>query len=197
MLTRRSLIEGAGATLALAAVGSTSLAFAGESTPLRPPGAQNENHFIGTCIRCDRCRSVCPTNAIGVTRLEEGLINVRTPKMEFRLGYCNECDGSYRCAEVCPTGSIRAFDKQTERIGVAVIDEKVCLTFGISGSCTANCVPVCPENALCIDENGRLALEKDKCWGCGACEYFCVSDSYGIYEATGTRGINIVRVEMT
>lgn len=193
MLTRRGLIEGVGASLVVAAVGGVGVALAGEGDIMRPPGAQDEDHLIGSCIRCDRCRSICPTRAIGVATVEDGLVNARTPKMEFRIGYCNECEGAYRCAEVCPVGSIRPFDKTKEKIGVAVIDVGTCLTYGISGSCSANCVPACPEEALRIDEDGRLALDEDLCWGCGACEYFCVSDSYGAFAATGIRGINVVK----
>lgn len=194
MLTRRNLIEGAGAVAAIAAVGGVSVAFAGQGeVPMRPPGAQDEERFIGSCVRCDRCRSVCPTNVIGVSAIEDGLINVRTPKMEFRLGCCDTCGGAYKCAEVCPMGSIAAFDTQRDRIGVAVIDTSVCLTYGISGSCSANCIDPCPEQALRIDDDGRLVLDEAVCWGCGACEYYCVSDSYGAYTATGNRGINVVR----
>ena len=193
MLTRRNVLEGAAAVVGLAAVGGVGVAFAGETAPLRPPGAQDEEHFIGTCIRCDRCRTACPTGAIGVATVEDGFVNMRTPKMEFLLGPCDECGGEYRCAEVCPVGSILPFDKTTEKMGMAVIDPNVCLTYGISGSCSADCIPACPEEALSINEEGRLVLNEDACWGCGACEYYCVSDSYGSYEAAGHRGISIVR----
>lgn len=193
MLTRRNLIEGAAAVVGLAAVGGAGVAFASEAEPLRPPGAQDADHFVGSCIRCDRCRTACPTGVIGVAALEEGLVHVRTPKMEFRLGYCDTCDGAYRCAEVCPVGSIGPFDTAVDRIGVAVVDPAVCLTYGISGSCPANCVDACPAECLSINDEGRLVVDDTACWGCGACEYYCVSDSYGVYEATGNRGINIVR----
>lgn len=193
MLTRRNVVEGAVAVAALAVVGGAGVAFAGETDPLRPPGAQDEERFIGTCVRCDRCRTVCPTGAIGVATVEDGLVHMRTPKMEFLLGYCDECGGEYRCAQVCPAGSFGSFDKTTDKIGVAVIDPAVCLTYGISGSCSADCIPACPEDALSINDEGRLVLDPDPCWGCGACEYHCVSDSYGVYEAAGHRGIVIVR----
>ena len=193
MLTRRNLVEGAAAVVALAAVGGVGVAFAGETAPLRPPGAQDEAHFISTCIRCDRCRTVCPTGAIGVATVEDGFVNMRTPKMEFLLGPCDECGGEYRCAEVCPVGSILPFDKTVDKLGIAVIDPDVCLTYGISGSCSADCIPACPEEALSISEEGRLVLNERACWGCGACEYRCVSDSYGVYEDAGHRGIYIAR----
>lgn len=195
MLTRRDLIAGAGAVAATLAIGGAGTAFAGGRTLMRPPGGQDEDRFIGTCIRCDRCRSVCPTSAIGVATLEDGLIDMRTPKMEFRLGYCDECGGSYRCAEVCPVGSIAPFDKLVEKIGMAVIDPTVCLTYGISGACSAVCVDACPEEALCVDESGRLAIDESLCWGCGACEYYCVSDAYGAFSGSRNRGINVVTWE--
>lgn len=193
MLTRRNLIEGAGVTVALVALGGAGVAFAGEEDPLRPPGAQDEAHFIGTCVRCDRCRTVCPTGVIGVAVVEDGLVHARTPKMEFRLGFCDECGGEYLCAQACPAGSFKPFDVARDKIGVAVVDPDVCLTYGISGSCSADCIDPCPAECLSINEEGRLVVDPDPCWGCGACEYFCVSDSYGVYEATGHRGINILR----
>lgn len=192
MITRRNLLQGLCATTALVAVGGISIASAGEA-PLRPPGAEDETRFIGSCIRCDRCRSACPTKAIGVATLEDGLINMRTPKMEFRLGYCDECGGSPKCYEVCPVDSFLPLDGGHRKIGLAAIDTSVCLTYGISGRCPANCIPACPEGALSIDEGGHLVLKEELCWGCGACEYHCVSDSYGSFEKTGSRGINIVK----
>ena len=193
MLTRRHLLEGAGVTAVMLAVGGAGVALAGEEAPLRPPGAQDESRFTAACVRCDRCRSVCPTNVIGVGTLEEGLVNMRTPVMEFRLGYCDECGGEYLCEQVCPAGAIVAFNPAVEKLGIAVVDPGTCLTYGVSGACSANCVPACPVDALRINEEGRLVVDTDPCWGCGACEYYCVSDSYGVFEATGNRGINIVR----
>lgn len=193
MLTRRDLIEGASVTAVMLATGGVGVALASPVAPLRPPGAQDEDRFLGTCVRCDRCRSVCPTKAIGVATIEEGLVSVRTPVMEFRLGYCDECGGEYLCEKVCPAGSILPFDKASTKLGVAVVDADACLTYGISGSCSANCIPACPVGALRINEEGRLVVDEEPCWGCGACEYYCVSDSYGAFEATGNRGIKIVR----
>ena len=73
-VTRRNLIEGGIAAGALVALGGTVKAFAGEGDLLRPPGAQDEQSLLSLCIRCDRCRSACPTNAIGVGHLSDGII---------------------------------------------------------------------------------------------------------------------------
>ena len=47
-----------------------------------------------------------------------------------------------------------------------------------------------------VTEEGRLVLDESLCWGCGACEYFCVSDSYQAYSGSARRGINIVKAEV-
>ena len=191
MLSRRAIIEGAAGIAALALLGGGARALAGEGGLLRPPGAQDEAALLGACLRCDRCRSVCATDAIDLAVVEDGLLQVSTPKMNFRLGYCNECDGAWKCRTACPTAAIGAFDKTTQRLGLAVVDPEVCLTYGISGFCSGKCIDPCPEDALFFNDAGRLEVRNELCWGCGACEYFCISDSYGAYSGSIRRGINI------
>lgn len=192
MLTRRAVLEGAAAVAVTAAVGGVSVAFAGEGDLLRPPGAQDEGSLLGACVRCDRCRSACPRDAIDVATVEDGLVNARTPKMNFRKGYCDACDGAYRCRAACPTGAIGAFDPDAQAIGKAVIDADECLTYGISATCDARCVDACPVDALSVDaRTGRLQIDERLCWGCGICELVCPSDAYGVYSGSGRRGINV------
>lgn len=190
-ITRRSLLEGCLGAAAIVAVGGMGIAFAGNQEILRPPGGQDENELVGACIRCDRCRSICPTNAIDVATVEDGVADMRTPKMNFRIGYCDSCDGRYRCFDVCPTQALGSFDKTVQKIGMAVIDYGQCVAFGISGRCNGKCIDYCPEQALSFDENNRLVLDEDLCWGCGICEYICPSNAYGAYSGSSKRGINI------
>ena len=83
---RRGLLAGsAGAAglLLLGAWGSTE----GEPHLVRPPGSVPAENFLARCLRCDRCRSVCHTNVISSGKLSDGILSLRTPVMDFRLGF--------------------------------------------------------------------------------------------------------------
>lgn len=190
-MTRRQFVEGVAGIGVLAVLGTGTTALAGESTLMRPPGGQDESVLLGACIRCDRCRSVCPHRAIDVATIEDGLINVRTPKMNYVLGYCDTCVGAYKCIEACPTGALLPFDKETDRIGLAAIDFERCEAYGISARCKYECITVCPVSALSKDEYGRLVFDETACWGCGLCQYVCPSNAYRAYDGSSKRGINV------
>lgn len=87
---RRDLIAGAAGAVGLVVFGG----FIGHSTVseaslVRPPGSRPEAEFLARCIRCDRCRSVCHTNAVGIAHFETGFLAMRTPVMTFHLGHCD------------------------------------------------------------------------------------------------------------
>ena len=96
-ISRREVVTGGVAVAALLALGGTGVALAGERQLLRPPGRPERGAFMGACIKCDRCRSACPHGAIDVAHLEDGIVNARTPKMNFRKGFCDFClpDGAH------------------------------------------------------------------------------------------------------
>ena len=190
LLTRRAVLTGAAGIAVLLALGASTRAFASEDF-LRPPGGQDFERFFGACIRCDRCRSACDREAITVCTTSDGIANMRVPKLSFRRGFCDLCNGEYKCIAACPTGALVSFDKARDKMGVAVIDSGECLTYNISGRCDARCIDVCDVDALWLDEGGRLQIDQDKCYGCGACEYVCPSNAYGSYSGTGLRGINV------
>jgi ferredoxin-type protein NapG len=201
-ITRREVIGGCiGAAALIAIGGGTKLASAAEPTLLRPPGGADESEFFAKCIRCDRCRSACPLHAIGVASVDDGWLNARTPKMDFRTGYCDFCtDASgtpqYLCIKACPTGALLdSFDMDTDWIGPAVVDEDQCVAFPNPGSCL-KCIDECPYGAI-SNVNGRPVVDTAKCNGCGKCENICPSASYHSYNRStdaslGTkRGINV------
>lgn len=190
-LTRRGLIGGAAGIAALFALGGGAKALASDEGFLRPPGGQDYEHLLGACIRCDRCRSACTREAISVCTVSDGILNARLPRMNYKFGYCDMCDGEYRCIAACPTGALTAFDADADKIGVAVIDESECLTYILSGMCDARCIQACTWEALSLDDAGRLRIDQSKCNGCGACQYVCPSDAYGTYSGSGRRGINV------
>ena len=185
-VSRRTLAVAGVGFAATMALGGAARAFAGEGSLLRPPGGQDEARFIGSCIHCDRCRSVCPQGVIVTGKLEDGLLNVGTPRLDFRRGICDFCG---KCIGVCPTAALEPFDKDCERLGVAVVQRDQCLAWGAS-SCRV-CIDACPYQAIEAGENGAPAVLVDRCNGCGVCEFVCPSGTYRSYSGTGLRGINV------
>ena len=216
-ISRRNLVAGGVGALALVAFGGVVRATAGDVAPLRPPGIIDEEHFIATCIRCDRCRTACPTNIIFAGGLEDGIINIRTPKLDFYVGaksyrrpegleqeavladpypillaadgtgFCNFCR---LCIENCPTGALQSFDPDTQWIGEAVIDSYLCIAFEKLGGCQ-KCADYCPFGAITIDEKRLPVVDPSKCNGCGVCVNICPSSTYRTYKGSKKRGINI------
>ena len=189
-LSRRSLVAGGALAAASFAVGGAATALDGGAIPLRPPGARKEDRFRALCLKCDRCRSVCPQGCIRTGLLEDGLLNWRTPVMDFHRGLCDFCG---RCEDVCPTEAIVDVDAAANRIGTAVIDEERCIAW-IQGSCRV-CVDACPYDALSTDASGRPVVNAARCNGCGVCEYRCPSNTYRSFAGGTQRGINVRRTE--
>jgi ferredoxin-type protein NapG len=209
-LTRRGLIGGAvGAALLLGIGGGAKYAF-GEASLLRPPGGQDEERFLAACVKCDRCRSACPYDAITVASINDGFLNARTPKMTFRVGryrksneeslgrfagegggFCNFCG---LCIKNCPTEALVPFDPDTEWIGQAVIDEGLCIAFQNEGGCR-KCVDECPFDAVTLNNQSHPVIDLAKCNGCGVCENICPSNTYRSYQGSNRRGVNIEQTD--
>ena len=136
--TRRAFLGFTAATAALAGVGASAIAFAGEGGLLRPPGGQDEGALVAACVKCDRCRSACPTNVVGVAHVEDGLLQARTPVLDFHKGYCDFCG---KCQTACPTGALGSFDPQRDKLGVAVVQKDRCIAY-FEGC--VECENVCP-----------------------------------------------------
>jgi ferredoxin-type protein NapG len=205
------------------AIGPLARVVAGDTPLVRPPGGQDEARFIGACIRCDRCRSACPNDAIGVANVGEGLLNARTPKMDFRKGFCDFCmnagnphgavgrvdkatgmiigedglgtsDTGLLCSLNCPTGALLPFEHTREWVGLAVILPEECIAYRVYGGCRV-CVDKCPFRAVTLDADSRPVVDPTKCSGCGNCEFACPSHTYRTFTGTSKRGINIELID--
>lgn len=185
--TRRGFVAGAAGAVCLLALGGVR--FLPEADFCRPPGAQDESRFIGACVRCGKCLEVCPTGVIVPTSIEDGVMAVRTPKLNFsrtaqdlhgKMGWCDHCaennGGVAKCAEVCPSGALSLEDDSsfdTMRLGLAEITTDWCLAWNLKG-CTL-CKNACPREAIYFDEVNRPHVQAELCNGCGSCEQVCVS----------------------
>jgi ferredoxin-type protein NapG len=177
-MTRRNLLLGVGG--AAVTLGLGGLAFIGSNSIIRPPGGQDENRLVSACIRCEKCYEICPRNVIAPTHIEDGVLNMRTPTLNFDEDFCDWCaeanDGDPLCTKVCPTEALalpEGADVYNTMIGKAVINTDWCLAYKLIGC--RFCYDACPYEAMELDENNRPLVLYDICNGCGACESVCVS----------------------
>ena len=195
-MSRRSFVKAsAGSAVVLLGVGGMSV-LGGERELVRPPGGQDEARLIAQCNRCERCVSVCHTDAISVAHVADGVVNIRTPVMRFSLGECDFCGD---CFKVCPTEALAPFDVEAARagdvsavrIGVAKLNPSICLSY-TSNSCNL-CFTDCPYEAIELDESGNPVVVDGKCNGCGVCENVCPVLSLRSYIGGDARAITVVR----
>ena len=146
-------------------------------SPLRPPGAVDETHFPGACIRCGNCAKACPSRIITPDLRNTSLATLLTPTLHFDTDYCRE--DCHRCSGVCPSGAIARISltqKKQRVIGFAQVELDHCLLAN-GKECTA-CRTHCPFNAVQIrSSDGGFTtcptVDYRKCTGCGACEVIC------------------------
>ena len=149
---------------------------------IRPPAALEEQDFVQRCIRCGNCMKVCITNGLQPVALQSGPAGIWTPQLVPEIGYCE-----YRCTlcgNVCPTGAIPRLteqEKKKTRLGLALIDRKVCLPWKESKECLV-CEEHCPVSKKAIkfreySEKGKLIkkpyVDPRLCIGCAICQTKC------------------------
>ncbi|MHB1357086.1 MAG: 4Fe-4S binding protein [Anaerolineae bacterium] len=139
---------------------------------IRPPGALPEEEFLATCILCQECIRVCPTQGLKPALLESGLRSIGTPMLLGREGGCQlnrSCPNL--CAWVCPVGAIQVIPREKMRLGLAVVNQRACLAWDQGVRCLI-CVEACPTQAAAA-YHGRVTVDPTKCSGCGICERAC------------------------
>lgn len=193
-ISRRSLCVGLGGVAGLLALGG--IKNVGSEALVRPPGGQNEDLLLSACIRCEKCYEVCPRGVIAPAHLESGLLNLRTPVMDFSNDWCDWCaeenDGIPLCAQCCPTGALEMGSTPDKSIlGEAVLNRDECLAYRLVGC--RFCFDACEYDAILLDEDGCPYIVEEKCNGCGACESVCVSLQNASISAGATQRAIVVR----
>ncbi|ACV23739.1 quinol dehydrogenase periplasmic component [Slackia heliotrinireducens] len=195
-ISRRTFAIGALGTCAMVGLGGAK--YLPTQPTVRPPGGQDEVWLTSTCIHCEKCREVCPQGAISPAHLEQGILSIRTPRMDFKKGWCDFCEeepGGPRCIAVCPTHALQNVDPETTVIGIAVLNRDWCLA--ARGMGCHECVDACEYEALELGYDHVPVVDNDACNGCGACELACISLSSGSITAGATdRAIIVVPEEL-
>ncbi len=159
---------------------------------LRPPGVVDEARFVENCLRCLQCVRSCPNRIIKITGGEHGLASLYTPHLEFGPYGCDYfCQV---CQQVCPNRAIplqSLEQKQSTPIGIARIDETVCVVYKEKFNCLV-CEEVCPvpEKAIRYEQSGERTADgqplreprmvPEACIGCGICESKCPAEPVAI-----------------
>lgn len=72
---------------------------------LRPPGALEEQAFLGACIKCGQCVQVCPVQAIVLADADDG-VGTGVPFIDARAQACDFSCDALSCILACPTGAL-------------------------------------------------------------------------------------------
>lgn len=193
-MTRRELLGTAALAVGTVAAGlvrsnpilsaAASAETAGRGAAILPPGAQDAKSFFTRCTACHLCVSRCPSGVLSPAGMEDSVLHLSQPHMDFSLGYCvYNCN---LCSAACPTGAIRPLplaEKQQIKIGLARYDKEQCLITR-DGIVCGNCARHCPVQAIAMTEerDGRSypVVDDAACIGCGSCEYHCPAEPAAI-----------------
>lgn len=144
----------------------------GELGIVRPPGALDEKEFLARCIRCTECADVCEAQCIRLFGPEAGDLQ-GTPYLVTAEKACTLC---LACGPACPSGALTPLETPSEpRMGVAIVDERLCVSHNGTGVCGA-CHTICPLKNRAITQDYRNApmVHDEACTGCGLCEEVCI-----------------------
>jgi len=158
---------------------------------IRPPGAIDEDHFLGACLRCGLCVRDCPFDMLYLGEAGQD-VPTGTPYFVAREKGCEMCE-DIPCVAACPTSALNhdLKDINDARMGLAVlVDQESCIAF--QGLRCEVCYQVCPvkDEAITLDRqhnerSGKHALfipvvHSERCTGCGKCEEACILEQAAI-----------------
>lgn len=175
--------------------------------PVSPPGSQSHENLNDKCTACLLCVAQCPDKIIRPSINEYGWTSIMQPTLSFEKGYCRTT--CTVCSDVCPTNAIKKLvpeNKTKVAMGHAVHIRENCIVVKDDVNCDG-CWRICPTDAITRQYrdtgapyieptdpeadtstvNLRLipVIDKDKCIGCGACEYICPARPLSAIFVTG------------
>ena len=174
------------------------LPVAGETLPLRPPGAADELTMRALCVRCGSCVRACPAAILHPDLTPPDLTGLLLPVVRFKTGHC--LDDCARCGEACPSGAIACLpvaEKNERKIGLAIVEHEACL-LSREIECGV-CAAVCKRGAIFQDFSkdsytASIRIDAERCNGCGACLAICPPRAITV--VAKTRAANLQAVEI-
>lgn len=156
------------------------------TTPVLPPGVGGLRSFSARCTGCQLCISACPNQVLSSSDNGLGMLQ---PSLSFERGYCRV--NCVECSNVCPVGAILPLTveaKSAIQIGRAVVDRALCIRQTDAVECTT-CSRNCPTGAIVLiekpDGQKDIAVDHERCIGCGACEYYCPARPFSAIHVEG------------
>jgi ferredoxin len=149
----------------------------GAPFPVLPPGARSLERFVGTCVACGACISVCPSRVLQPSLGQLGLIGLMAPRLDHGVSYCQyDC---IACIDACPSGALGRMGlerKRLTKIGDATLVRDRCIVITNLTKCGA-CAECCPTGAVRMVAAGdglpEPVFTSSICIGCGACHHAC------------------------
>lgn len=195
-VTRREFFSNTLRSLSGAAVGGALLGVHASNVrakafAVRPPGALDEDEFVGRCLKCGLCVRDCPYDAVNLATPEMN-VAVGTPYLTVREIPCYMCQ-DIPCVEACPSGALDhdLTDINDARMGLAaLVDRETCIA--LQGLRCEVCFAACPLTREAITLEPRIGsgaarhtifepvVHSDKCTGCGFCEHACILEEAAI-----------------
>ncbi len=151
----------------------------GQPSPIRPPGALEEERFLAACEHCPHCSEACPYGVIHHLGAAAGQAE-GTPALDPEESPCQWCE-TMDCIRACRTGALRLADEggRPEPIAVAKIEFEKCLVS--EGVLCDTCVHYCPSGIRGIQlVNRSPKVDTQVCVGCGLCSAHCSASESAI-----------------
>lgn len=149
--------------------------FEQERNFIRPPGSDDEIHFLTTCTRCGICKDVCPVSTIDLFNIESGAKLAGTPFINVNEVACTFCD---KCIDHCPTNALSYTDTYP-KVGTAKVVEANCMAY--KNVMCDYCVRSCPVDGALTLYKGKPEVHEGLCTGCGECSVSCIESQKGIF----------------